>query len=271
MVLVKQENRGLTRSLNRGLRLAIGEYVARMDADDVSHPRRIEAQVREVERNTALDLVGTFFDIVDEEGRLQETKELILDPIYRLWRLQFHNNYGHGTMLMRKQAVTDAGMYDERLRHAQDFDLWSRLSRKCNTMIVPEVLYSYRMVQRSQQTSVKNYDSQLAAAIGVSDRSLMACNGDLSEADCVEVRALYWKFQRDRVSLDAMRAIPRTLEGFCRRFDIKGSEQSALVQQVIRDAEAEIRAQEKPLSEEWSVVLGHLQHYRDSVSGPCTT
>lgn len=265
IVLVNQENRGLTRSLNRGLLLATGKYIARMDGDDVSHPQRMEAQVREVVRNEDLDLVGTFFDVIDEQGRLQERKELIVNPIYRLWRLQFHNNYGHGTMLMRREAVIDAGMYDERLTHAQDFDLWSRLSHKSNTMIVPEFLYSYRMVRKSEQASVKNYESQLAAAIGVSDRSLRACNPELSEADCIEVRALYWKFQRDSISLDGIRAIPSTLEGFCRRYGLEGPEKARLVQQVLSDVETEIRQQDEPLSESWSMLLQDLANYGERV------
>jgi|GEM_PF-379004 len=266
IVLIDQENLGLTRSLNRGFQRVTGEYVARMDSDDVSHPRRLEAQVREVARNTTLDLVGTFFDVIDRDGQVLETKDLITDPIYRLWRLQFHNNYGHGTMLLKKQAVVDAGMYDEELRHAQDYDLWSRLSRKANTMIVPEVLYSYRMVRESEQTSVKNYDSQLLAAIGVSNRSLMLCNADLCEADCEEVRALYWKFQRDSITVDGIRAIPRTLEGFCERYRVEGRDKSRLLQHVLRDAEAEVRQQEQPLSDEFTAALKDFRMYADSVS-----
>lgn len=269
--LVRQENLGLTRSLNRGFELAKGEYVARMDADDVSHPRRLELQVREVAENRGLDLVGTFFEVIDGDGHVVETKDLIVDPIYRLWRLQFHNNYGHGTMLLRKQAVADAGMYDEGLRHAQDYDLWSRLSRKANTMIVPEVLYSYRMIRESEQTSVKNYDSQLLAAIGVSNRALMSCNPDLSEADCEEVRALYWEFQRDTVTADGIRAVPRTLEGFCERYGIDGNEKSALVDRVLRDAEAEVRQLEPHVQEEFALPLKDFQVFADRLRGSGAT
>ncbi len=111
IVVHRQENIGLTRSLNKGIKLAVGEFIARMDADDVSEPQRLEAQIAELESHPQVDLVGSFFDIVDCEGRLIERKELITDPIYRLWRLQFHNNYGHGTVMFRKRAVADIGMY----------------------------------------------------------------------------------------------------------------------------------------------------------------
>jgi glycosyltransferase involved in cell wall biosynthesis len=268
IVLIEQENVGLTKSLNRGFHLARGEYVARMDADDVSHPRRLEAQVAELGQDRALDLVGTFFEVIDQEGGVLETKNLIEDPIYRLWRLLFHNNYGHGTVLLRKQAVIEVGMYNEALRHAQDYDLWSRLSGKANTAIVPEVLYSYRMVHESDQTSVKNYDSQLLAAIGVSNRSLMACNADLSEDDCEEVRALYWKFQRDTVTVQSIEAIPRTLEGFCQRYGIDGHDKARLMQDVLRDAQTEVKQQEQAMSRDFASALNELRMYAErGISG----
>ncbi len=193
ITLHRQENMGLARSLNKGFRLARGKYVARMDADDISTPDRLKIQVAAFDGQPDLDLVGSFFDVVDGLGQVIERKELITEPIYRLWRLQFHNNYGHGTMMLRTSAVLKVGMYDESLRYAQDYDLWSRLSRKENTNIVPDVLYYYRMVEQSQQASVKNYDEQLAAAVLISNRNLKQCNPGLADAGCMEVRALYWR------------------------------------------------------------------------------
>ncbi len=242
---IEQENMGLTRSLNKGLRLARGEYVARMDADDISMPERLEAQIREMEADPRLDLIGTFFDVMDGKRKLIETKALILDPVYRLWRLQFHNNYGHGTMMLRKQAILDAGMYDERLRYAQDFDLWSRISRKDNTKIVPKVLYRYRMLEKGPQASIKNYDDQLAAAIAISDKSLRACNPELSEAGCAEVRALYWKFQLRSVSVRGLSLLPEILEGFSRRYGIDRQDAERMARRVALDAVEEIEKSDR--------------------------
>jgi hypothetical protein len=172
---------------------------------------------------------------------VMEKKELITDPIYRLWRLQFHNNYGHGTMMLRKKSLMAAGMYDESLSYAQDYDLWCRLSTATNTAIIPDVLYRYRMVKSSSQASVRNYDAQLATAVRISDRNLMACNPDLREPQCVEVRALYWKFQRSAVSRMGLEALPATLQGFFRRFSIEGPEKERLRNRVFREAIQELR------------------------------
>lgn len=252
---VSQENIGLTRALNRGLALARGEYVARMDADDFSVPTRLESQVKEMATNENMDLVGCFFDVVDNRGALIERKEPFVDPVYRLWRLQFHNNYGHGSVMLRKKAVIEAGMYDESLRYAQDYGLWSRLSTKSNTRIIPEALYRYRLVDEGDQASVRNYDAQLATAIRISDRNIKLCNPGLTDADCGEVRALYWKFQFELLSRAGILLLPATFEGFCQRFDLTSVEKSRLADRVAADALEEIVSSQRiPESERTDLV-----------------
>ncbi len=257
----RQENMGLARSLNNGLQLASGNYIARMDADDVCRSDRLELEIGEVAAHPQIDLLGSFFDIIDEKGDLIETKEIFEDPIYRLWRLQFHNNYGHGTVILKKQSVIDAGMYDERLLYAQDYDLWSRISRKDNTAIIPEVLYHYRLVQQSGQASVRNYDAQLAAAISISNRNLQACNPNLSEADCVEIRALYWKFQIDGVTAKSLNVLPATLEGFFRRYKISSVDRRILAERVKRDAIAEVEKSKLIPNDEKQSVVDELERF----------
>jgi glycosyltransferase involved in cell wall biosynthesis len=240
IVLLRHENRGLTRSLNRGLRECSGEYVARMDADDVSLPQRLALQVAELDAHPELDLVGSSFDVMDDAGRIVESKSLITDSLYRLWTLLFHNNYGHGTVMVRKSSAFRVGLYDETFTYAQDYDLWSRLSVKDNTAMLPEVLYRYRMAQGSGQASVKNYRAQLDSAIRISNRNLMACNATLNPDDCAELRALYWKFQRDRFDLDVLAMLADTFEGFCCRYDLDRGERDHLASRVTQDAVDEV-------------------------------
>jgi len=266
IVLIAQENLGLTRSLNKGLNLARGSYVARMDSDDVSLPTRLQTQVAEMDRDGNLALVGCFFDVVDEHGNLIERKELITDPVYRLWRLQFHNNYGHGSVMLRKEAILAIGMYNEILRYAQDYDLWSRLSTKSNTKMIPEALYRYRMVTQGGQASVANLDAQLLNAVRISNRSLMACYPSLNETDCEEIRTLYWKLHRDSMSPKGIAALPPTLEGFCRRFDIAGHGKLSLIRRVVRDALDELDSIDSTVSEEWENAIHDLKKYGEETA-----
>lgn len=238
---IRQENVGLTKSLNTGISLARGEYVARMDADDISLPDRLKNQFKVISRSKRLDLVGTFFEIIDEKGNLVQKKELIIDPVYRLWRLQFHNNYGHGSMMFRKFSIIKVGMYDSRLRFAQDFDLWSRISKKDNTHIIPEFLYRYRMNTKGEQASVKNYDDQLQAAICISDRNLKGCNPILDDQDLIDLRSLYWEFQLPKVSPRAPVLARETLETFCLKYDVDTDERKCLEEFISKDVAAAIR------------------------------
>ena len=233
--LVRQENCGLTRSLNKGLNLARSPFIARMDADDISLPERLEIQFEVFTKNQKLDFVGTFFDVIDECENLVQKKELIGDPLYRLWRLMFHNNYGHGTMLFRKSAVINAGMYDVSLRFAQDYDLWSRISKKNNNAIIPEYLYRYRMNENGSQSSIKNYEDQLNAAIWISDRNLKHCNPDLDEIDLIDLRSLYWEFQLSKVSCRAPELALKTQEKFFDKYDVNLYDRPFLRNRVLED------------------------------------
>jgi hypothetical protein len=233
--LVDQENVGLTRSLNRGLALAKGEYVARMDADDWSDPTRLAKQFSVISTNPAPALVGTHFEIVNDDDEIIEEKEIFTDDIYRLWRLQFHNNYGHGTVMFRKTSVQRAGNYDETLTCSQDYDLWSRLITKNNARIIPEFLYKYRLGVSDKQTSVGQYDLQLSCAIQISDRNLTSLKPDLNAGMCTQARSLYWRLEMDNVSGPGLELIPNIFDGFCLKYVLDGTERSKLVENIVLD------------------------------------
>jgi glycosyltransferase involved in cell wall biosynthesis len=233
--LVRQENRGLARSLNRGIKEATGEFIARMDADDVSAPRRLELQYEAISQNGDLDLVGSFFRVIDDKGEVVERKQILMDQDYRLWRLQFHNNYAHGSIMFRKSAVAAAGLYNEQLTVAQDYDLWSRICRPGNSCVIPEYLYSHRIRTDGEQASVRNYDTQVQTAARISNRNLMACNPNLTEEHCRLVRALYWEFEARAFTRDSHADFWQTFEGFCRRFGFSDESAGALRDKVRHD------------------------------------
>lgn len=267
IVLINQENRGLPRSLNRGLGLSRGDYIARMDSDDVSLPNRLETQLSAMESLSSLDLVGSFYEVIDRSGRVCEVKRLIEDAVYRLWRLQFHNVYGHGTVMLRKSVLVKAGGYDERLTFAQDYDLWSRLSRIDNTLIVPEVLYQYRLVDNGTQSSVAHYDDQLANAARISDRNLQHCNPSLSPDDCAEVRAVFWKFQRRNFSERGLELLGPTLNAFTTRFNVAPRQRHGLARRVFGDVVEEIDGEPSLTEEQKESVKRHFYEIFDGLSG----
>ncbi len=143
--LHNDKNLGLARSLNRGLSLARGEYIARQDADDVSLPQRLAQQVAYLEVEPRTGLVGTTAIWTNEAG---ETSEIWQQPINNAQiqeRLLQYCCFMHGSVMMRRQALTEVGGgYAEDMRTAQDYDLWLRISEQWDVAILPEPLYCYR-------------------------------------------------------------------------------------------------------------------------------
>ena len=136
---------GLTRSLNRGLVVAQGAYIARQDADDISLPARLEQQVKFLDSHPTVGLVGTRREEIDEQGRTLVVRELPCDDLYirawLLWRVPFT----HGSILARSSLLRLLGGYREVFDTTQDYDLWLRLAECTQLANLPEGLYRYRI------------------------------------------------------------------------------------------------------------------------------
>lgn len=125
----RQEWRGLARSLNRALRLANAQLLARMDADDVSLPERFERQLAFLEAHPDVGLLGTGCHEISAAGEILRTISPPGDDGAIRRALIQRNPFVHSSVMMRRAALERVGGYDESLRVAQDYDLWMRLSR----------------------------------------------------------------------------------------------------------------------------------------------
>jgi hypothetical protein len=142
-----EQNLGLTVSLNIGLQLARGEFVARQDADDVSHPTRLDSQVAFLDREADVAMVGTRVRIIDDVGRT--LRPIVLHRtdtcLGAQWQLLFGSPFAHSSVMFRRAIVlAELGGYNESFRFSQDFELWSRLLRRHEAMNLPETLLDYR-------------------------------------------------------------------------------------------------------------------------------
>lgn len=162
-------NRGLIATLNKGLALAQGEYVARMDCDDISHPRRLERQVALLDGDPAIGICGAWirkFGAVRPKVCRYHTRPellrcgLLFDPVL-----------AHPAVMLRRTLFLDNGLnYDPQFKDAEDYELWSRAGKLFRLGNVAEVLLEYR-IHRSQISQLYNRE-QLAAA-GRVRRSLL--------------------------------------------------------------------------------------------------
>lgn len=130
-LVVQEKNCGQTASLNKGLQLAKGRYIARIDADDVAFPERLAKQYEFVGASGPdFGVVGTRFTFIDAEGDAIFTPRLAGGESDILWHLLFTCPVAHPSVLMEKTAVLEVGGYDSSFRYVQDQILWTRLLKK---------------------------------------------------------------------------------------------------------------------------------------------
>jgi GT2 family glycosyltransferase len=147
-ILRNERNLGQVASLNRGLREARGEYVARIDHDDWSRPARLERQVAVLDAEPEVGLVGTWMELVDLDGRPVATLDATIDDFveFLFHTLIMRVYVAHPASMYRREPVVALGGYDEATGPAEDKDLWRKLAlERWDARIVPEPLVVYRV------------------------------------------------------------------------------------------------------------------------------
>ncbi|SFR47176.1 glycosyltransferase [Halorubrum sodomense] len=142
ITLVERNKSGLPSALNRGIREADGEYIARQDADDRSHPKRFERQIEFLRENKSTALLGTGAILEYADGR--RSRRHVLESVTRD-QLLTGNRFIHGSVLMRRRVVERVGGYDEDFQYTEDYDLWLRIVENHSTKNINEPLYRLRM------------------------------------------------------------------------------------------------------------------------------
>ena len=143
---INEENIGLAKSLNRGIDLANGKYIARMDADDISMPERLEKEYIFLEKNTDISIVSTNKIIIDEnDNELYKASDLVTDDLKIKKTLKFMSIIVHPTVMFRKEDILKIGKY-RNFKASQDYDLWLRASYEgLKFSIINEYLIKYRV------------------------------------------------------------------------------------------------------------------------------
>ena len=172
--VVYERHRGLTPSLNRGLQLARGEFIARQDADDWSEPSRLELQLAHMRSNPRTVLCGANAWTHQQNGNplwllnLPETHAQILRALPK------GNPFVHGSVVFRRDAARALGGYREAFKCSQDYDFFWRLAEQQGEAVnLPQALYHYRYAARSisaeraaEQAAVHQTVTRLAEARG---------------------------------------------------------------------------------------------------------
>jgi len=169
-VVGNEKNLGLVATLNRGLALAKGEYVARMDCDDISLPKRLEKQIAFMDAHPEIGICGTWVKTFGNTNDI--TIRFPTDPDKIRCVTFFNSCVSHPSIVMRSAALKMHGIsYDPAYCHAEDYALWVEALQHFDLANIGEVLHLYR--QHPDQVTVRHLAAQTETIHGIR-RNLLA-------------------------------------------------------------------------------------------------
>lgn len=156
--LENKVNSGIVVTLNKGIDLAKGVYIARMDADDISLPKRLEIQVNAMDKDPAIGALGTGTRIFGDGIETRDTNSS-LDSDKLKAELLFDTCMCHPSVMMRKSILDDHNIrYNKEYQGAEDYEMWWQIARVSKLKTIPNVLHCYR-IHSNQVTQKKDEDN----------------------------------------------------------------------------------------------------------------
>ena len=145
----RQDHLGIASALNHGISLAHAPFVARMDADDIAAPDRLQTQLAFLGARPRVAAVGSWACVVDELGHKIGELTPAADSNALQNLLPKQNPFVHSSVMLRMDAIREMGGYRPVLDGAEDYDLWLRISERWLLANIPQFLLSYRLHPRS--------------------------------------------------------------------------------------------------------------------------
>ena len=199
IVFVRQNNKGIARSLNYGFKIAKGEYIARMDADDISMPERFEKQVAFLNNNPNVSVLGTWFEYFPEKSIVKHPQK----PKY----LDFMKNccIAHPSIMLRKSDFEQFNLSYDYNYKCEDYELWSRAVRVLNFENLQDVLLKYRIHSSNASKPCADFDADVAK---VQQNMLDFLSNDSKEKE----KLIKFIYLRDNYVIIFLKRIKRKIE-----------------------------------------------------------
>jgi glycosyltransferase involved in cell wall biosynthesis len=201
-------NLGPPAALNIGLRHAHGEFVARMDADDVARADRLSVQVAYLQSHQNVAVAGTQRCTLNRTGARLPCSAMPRTVDEIRWKLLFTSPLCHSSVMVRRNSLESIGGYNESLRHAADYDLWSRLVRGgCTVANVDEELMGLRVYPESD--GMRANREQIAAEAAEVSRANLAYffHLDVSRAQITPMIQLLLEWEAGGTARDTLPAV----------------------------------------------------------------
>lgn len=178
-LLRNTSNKGISETLNKGIKEAKANIIARMDSDDVCSVSRLEKEFQYLKKNPHKDLVYTDLFYINEKGRKIGKREY--EPKKIASQIHIESPIAHATVMFRKNMLKKTGLYQSQFDGAEDYDLWIR-AHLANIQFghIPEQLYGYRMQQES--TKFRSITKQIQKVVKVKQHAINSYGWKMSFA-----------------------------------------------------------------------------------------
>jgi glycosyltransferase involved in cell wall biosynthesis len=159
---------GFVAAVNAGIAAGAGDWVARMDADDRSHPDRLARQLAHLGRHPDIDVLGTSVLVIDADGKAAGTIRHPLEDVLIKLSLRAATTFAHGTVIVRRAVLDAAGGYRSERFPVEDYDLWCRLAiNGARFANLDEPLYDYRLSAGGVSRTVTERQQAMATEVGI--------------------------------------------------------------------------------------------------------
>lgn len=156
-IVVNEKNLQVATTLNKGIKIAKSQIIARMDPDDISFPERLEKQFTFMKKHPNIAIVGTNILIINELGELISKREYP-DKSNKLKKLMFkYSPFAHPTVMFRKKIFQEFGGYSVSMVPCEDIDLWFKIGSKYEISNIQEYLLKYTLIKTSNSHNDLRY------------------------------------------------------------------------------------------------------------------
>ncbi|HMP71830.1 MAG TPA: glycosyltransferase [Kiritimatiellia bacterium] len=188
-VLRNEQNRGLTASLNRGLSVARGQFIARMDDDDLAHPERLARQVEAMIKDPDVLLLGTAANRLDEKTGSTSPFMACFDSVRLRINLCWFNPIMHASVMFRRLAPDGSPFrYNEGFTTAQDYELWTRMSGMGKLAVLDIPLMTHRLRAKSITGSRRQHQLDMTREVSEAYTSRLLGDGPLAASSPGDLR-----------------------------------------------------------------------------------
>ena len=154
LIVKNSKNMGLPYCLNKGIGMSKGEFIARMDADDISYPDRLKTQLSYMKENEHVDVLGCSAKMLNHDLSIVKMVNM---PRYHDDCLRYiakSTPFIHPSVLIRKRFFNKNGLYNSKLKKAQDYDLWARGIKSSCYENIPVVLLEYSLATKKTMSTI---------------------------------------------------------------------------------------------------------------------